>query len=181
MITHQKRIPTKGLPIGSPRNSNTNVKREPTSISLRTQTLVKPEPGIYMRHRHSKNDVNKVWRYIHPSGRVCPSGEGGTCSRRHNMELPDLPSVSSPTSTQTSHEREQTITPNRVVVAEASDPSTNQITRSVVTANETSVQPGVTANETTLNPRTPTTKLAPECVLISPPAIVRQSTMEVNQ
>ena len=168
MITHQKRTPTKGLPTGSPRNLN--VKREPTSITMRTQTLVKPKLGIYMRHHHSKNDANKVWRYIHPSGKLCPSGESGTCSHRHSMELPDLPSLPSPPSTQTSHQREQPITPNRVVVAETSATTTNQITRSVVTANET-----------THNLRTPIPTPAPDCVLISPPAIVRQSTMVINQ
>ena len=48
MIIRQKRTPTKGVSSGPQRNLI--VKRELPPTTEKTKTLVKPEPGIYMRH-----------------------------------------------------------------------------------------------------------------------------------
>ena len=71
-----------------------DVKTEIANYNVsNTQTRVKPEPGIFMRHRHSKSDESKIWNYVHRSGRPCPSGADGTCQhkKRDDDTLPDLP------------------------------------------------------------------------------------------
>ena len=56
---------------------------------------VKPEPGIYMRHRERPSDRERQWRYVHVSGRRCHQGGALDCNSQSENEgdeetLPDL-------------------------------------------------------------------------------------------
>ena len=151
-----------------------SVKTEAGNTVLpNNQALVKPEPGIFMRHRHSKADENKVWNYVHRSGKPCPSGADGTCKhkKRDDNELPDIPTTPNETTTQ-SNKR-------------TTDLSGSMDVRSGVTPT-----PPTTLNEPGTDPRSvvtdPDVNTTPETplVLISPPPIERRSasqTASLNQ
>ena len=162
MIVHQKSTSPTGT--NHKTSGKVIVKAELMETTSKKQVVVKPEPGIYMRHRHNKNDPNKTWRYVHASGRICPTGESGTCSHRSNMELPDLPS--SPTISSTTSNLDK-IDETGIVV----EPS---LEHQVLTDTEgtTVNDAGLTMHRSVITPET-----SPKSILISPPAIERQSTM----
>ena len=56
---------------------------------------IKPEPGIFMRHRERPSDKDRQWKYVHVSGRKCRQGGAQDCnSQSENKDddptLPDL-------------------------------------------------------------------------------------------
>ena len=56
---------------------------------------VKPEPGIFMRHRERPSDKDRQWKYVHVSGRKCRQGGAFDCNSQSENEdddptLPDL-------------------------------------------------------------------------------------------
>ena len=145
-------------------NRHVSVKTEVINSDLPNQALVKPEPGIYMRHRHSDADKNKTWNYVHRSGKPCPSGADGTCKhkKRDNNELPDIPATPNDITTLSNVQITNSTGENEVrsVVTPALPINRGADPRSVVTHQE---------NTTT--PETP-------MVLISPPPIERKSTSQ---
>ena len=166
MIVHQKN--TSPRPTNSKQAGKLAVKSEliETTSNSKKPVVVKPEPGIYMRHRHNKNDANKTWRYVHASGRLCPSGESGTCSHRSNMELPDLPSPPK-TSSLTLNPRENNENNEKGAVANPNRELPLETTTEVI-----DIEDGINLNRSVITPEP-----SPKSMLISPPAIERQSAM----
>ena len=144
-----------------------NIKTECPNLP-NAQKLVKPEPGIFMMHRHSDADRNKKWIYVHRSGRPCPSGADGICKHKKcdEDELSDLPT--SPGTTVTDKDNSTTTTAvdnNRSVVTER-PPTPNY----GLDSSRPEVRSVVTNEKTTLE--------AP-MVLISPPPVERKSMVQM--
>ena len=144
-----------------------NIKMECPNFALPNAIkLVKPEPGIFMMHRHTEADPNKKWNYVHRSGKPCPSGTDGTCKhkRRNNDELPDLPT--SPVNLETNKDGDSptiiNVTNDRSVVTETPIPTNEE------------PDPGL------LEPRSVVTnrETTPPMVLISPPPVERKSRVQ---
>ena len=69
------------------------IKQEHRTFELNKP--VKPEPGIYMRHRERPSDRERQWRYVHVSGCRCRQGGALDCNSQSENEgdeetLPDL-------------------------------------------------------------------------------------------
>ena len=95
----QKRgSPKTDLPSGYLPRRTVNVTQRAIKQELRTcepTKIVKPEPGIFMRHRERPGDKERQWKYVHISGRRCRQGGALDCnSQSENDEddhtLPDL-------------------------------------------------------------------------------------------
>ena len=145
-----------------------NIKTECPNLPNASK-LVKPEPGIFMTHRHSDADHNKKWVYVHRSGRPCPSGADGICKHKRcdDDELPDLPTFPEITvtdkddftSTTTAVDNNRSVVTERPPTSNYEPDSTIPEVRSVVTNEKTALE-------------------AP-MVLISPPPVERKSTTQM--
>ena len=81
-----------------------SVKQE--RITSYQPRIVKPEPGIYLRHRANPQDRERPWKFVHVSGRICNQGGERDCNSQSENEdnceepdsatLPDLPNVPDP-------------------------------------------------------------------------------------
>ena len=89
------------LPRRSINVTQRTVKQE--HYSYQPTRHIKPEPGIFMRHREHPNDRDRQWKYVHVSGRKCRQGGSQDCNSQSKNEieeetLPDLASTTTYTS-----------------------------------------------------------------------------------
>ena len=67
-----------------------SIKRE--QLTSYPHRLVKPEPGIHLRHRVNPSDIERPWKFVHISGRPCNQGGENDCnSQSENEESTDDP------------------------------------------------------------------------------------------
>ena len=111
LITSRKKSPVevavRKRGIGSPKSDQhsgylprraVNVTQRAIKQELRSYEptkIVKPEPGIFMRHRERPSDKDRQWKYVHISGRKCRQGGALDCNSQSENDdddptLPDL-------------------------------------------------------------------------------------------
>ena len=101
VATDNQYVPLRNVTI-SDNTMPKNIKQEQTNITNSARPI-KPEPGIFLRHRKNPSDRERVWKYVHVSGRRCNQGGERDCNSQSENEdeshndntntLPDLPTV----------------------------------------------------------------------------------------
>ena len=103
VVTVSQYVPLRNVSVsGSDNMQHKTIKQE--WITHYQTRPIKPEPGIYLRHRENPKDRERVWKYVHVSRRCCNQGGDQDCNSQSENEaetnndvLPDLPTVSNPT------------------------------------------------------------------------------------
>ena len=117
-----------------------NVKQERVSHYTTTRPI-KPEPGIFLRHRINPGDKERVWKYVHVSGQRCNQGGKQDCNSQSENEddthndntntLPDLPTVidSSLPDGNSNCGNTANVHPSSITASNASNPTSKQCSR----------------------------------------------------
>ena len=104
VVTNNQYVPLRNITITD--NIPLRAIKQEWVTHYTTTKSIKPEPGIYLRHRENPGDKERMWKYVHVSGRRCDQGGEQDCNSQSeneddtnidsNDKLPDLPSVIDP-------------------------------------------------------------------------------------